>query len=227
VRFHGRGISVILLNAGSRLDVRIGFFGGSFDPPHRGHLVAALAAAATFSLERVLLAPTGRQPLKPGGAVASFAERLEMVRLLCEGQRGLEASDVDAPLHVNTPAGAGGANFTVDTLARLRQGLGPDDVLFNIVGVDAFLGLREWKDPERLLELAEWIVVTRSGFPLERVGELGLSPEQVERVHILDGVAEAVSATQVRASLSRGEADEKLVPKAVLRYIHARHLYGT
>ena len=119
--------------------MRVGFFGGSFDPPHRGHLAAALAAADRFGLERVLLAPTARQPLKPDGPVASFEDRLEMVRLLCEGSARLEASAVDAP------AADGQPNYTIDTLQRLQGVFGADETIFVIVGVDAFLGLRRWR----------------------------------------------------------------------------------
>ncbi len=199
----------------------IGFFGGSFDPPHRGHLAAARAAAERFGLERVLLAPTARQPLKPDGPVASFDDRLEMVRLLCEENATLEASAVDSP----TPDGL--PNYTIDTLQRLQATLAADDVIFVIVGVDAFLGLRRWRKPEQLLEAAEWIVVTRPGFSPDRLAELELNDEQRARVHLLDGVAEEVSATQIREALREGRDCEGLLPAAVLAYIRQQHLYGT
>ena len=75
--------------------MRVGLFGGSFDPPHRGHLAVAEAVRDRFALDRVLLAPAAIQPLKPGGAQASFADRLRMVELLCEGAHGIEASTID------------------------------------------------------------------------------------------------------------------------------------
>jgi nicotinate-nucleotide adenylyltransferase len=200
--------------------MRLGFFGGSFDPPHRGHLAVAQAAAEGFRLDRVLLAPTARQPLKPDGPVASFDDRLEMVRLLGEGVRGFEASAVDAPEADERP------NYTVDTLRRLRAGLSEADTIFVIVGVDAFLDLRRWRAPEELLAAAEWIVVTRPGFAPERLTELELSPEQRVRVHLLEGVAEEVSATQIREALREGLDCGPLLPAAVLGYIRQRHLYG-
>ena len=200
--------------------MRVGFFGGSFDPPHRGHLAAALAAADRFGLERVLLAPTARQPLKPDGPVASFEDRLEMVRLLCEGSARLEASAVDAP------AADGQPNYTIDTLQRLQGVFGADETIFVIVGVDAFLGLRRWRSAEELLSAAEWIVVTRPGFAPERLAELKLSKEERARVHLLGGVAEEVSATQIREALREGLDCKGLVPAAVLDYIRERHLYG-
>jgi len=203
--------------------MRLGFFGGSFDPPHRGHLAVARAAADRFRLERVLLAPTARQPLKPGGPVASFEDRLEMVRLLCQGSAGfgLEASAVDAP------AADGQPNYTIDTLQRLQGVFGAGETIFVIVGIDAFLDLRRWRSPEELLASAEWIVVTRPGFSHERLAELKLSEEQRARVHLLGGVAEEVSATQIREALREGLDCEGLLPAAVLDYIRDRHLYRT
>lgn len=201
--------------------MRIGFFGGSFDPPHRGHLAVAKAAAEEFGLESVLLAPTAQQPLKPGGAVAGYADRLEMVRLLCEGSEQLEASALDAPSPDGQP------NYTVDTLGRLRVQLADDDTIFVIVGVDAFLDLRRWRSPEELLTLAEWIVVTRPGFSHRRMTELALTDPQRERVHLLEGVAEEVSATQIREALRHGDNVGDLLPASVLQFIREHHLYGT
>lgn len=201
--------------------MRIGFFGGSFDPPHRGHLAVAHAAAEEFGLGRVLVAPTAQQPLKPGGAVAGYADRLEMVRRLCEGSEELEASALDSP------APGGQPNYTVDTLGRLRAELEEEDTIFVIVGVDAFLDLRRWRAPEELLALAEWIVVTRPGFSHQWMAKLALTEGQRERVHLLEGVAEEVSATQIREALRCGENVGDLLPATVLGFIRDHHLYGT
>lgn len=200
--------------------MRVGFFGGSFDPPHRGHLVVARAAAEAYGLERVLLAPTALQPLKRGGAEATFAQRMEMVELLCAGAEGMEASDVDGP----QPDGA--PNYTIDTLERLRRRLPPGAELFVVMGADSFLTVRQWRRPEDLLAAAEWIVVSRPGFDVRSLEGLGLSEAQRERVHLLGGVEEPVSATEVRARLHAHESCEGLVPAAVLGYIRAEHLYG-
>jgi len=200
--------------------MRIGFFGGSFDPPHRGHLTVAQAAAKAFGLGRVLFAPTALQPLKPDGSTASYADRLEMVQRLCEDTAGLEASALDAP----TPDGQ--PNFTVDTLARLRTEIAADDEVFVIVGADAFLDLRRWREPDRLLDLAEWIVVTRPGNSLEQIDGLDLSEAQRRRVHLLGGIAEEVSATTIREALREHRDCSGLLPAPVLDYIESRHLYG-
>ena len=201
--------------------MRVGIFGGSFDPPHRGHLIVAEAARERCELDRILLAPTARQPLKPHGPAASFDDRLAMTALLCGlGPAGrLQASGLDGP----RPDGT--ANYTVDLLGRLRAELGPKDQIFAITGADAFLDLRRWRSPEKLLRLAEWIVVSRPGVEPEQLQELGLKASEQQRVHWLGGVAEPVSATEVRARLAAGQDCRDLVPTQVLAYIHKHALY--
>jgi nicotinate-nucleotide adenylyltransferase len=201
--------------------MRVGLFGGSFDPPHRGHLAVALAAAEAYTLDRVLLAPTGRQPLKQQGATAAFVERLAMVGLLCAGQPQLEGSAIDAPLPGGKP------NFTIDTLARLRASLAASDELFVLVGADAFLDLRRWRDPEGLLAAAEWVVVSRPGLSRHDLSALALTHAQSARVHWLGGVSEPAAATGIRSSLQRGDDVSNVLPAAVLEFIRAHHLYGT
>lgn len=201
--------------------MRVGLFGGTFDPPHRGHFAVANAVRERFALDRVLLAPAAVQPLKPGGAQASFAQRLRMVELLCEGHAGLEASAIDGP----QPDGA--PNFTIDTLRRLRATLPAAAEIFVIVGADAFLGLRRWKDPDDLLREAHWIVVSRPGFDLRAFDALALTPAQLARVQVLDDFANPVSATEVRERLHDNDEATSLVPPQVLDYIRAQHLYET
>src|ERR1700722_10892543 len=165
--------------------MRIALFGGSFDPPHRGHLAIATAAADAFDLDEVLFAPAGRQPLKLDSTPAApFADRIAMLNL-------------DAPHSDGTP------NYTVQTLTALHQLL-PDDTLFNLVGADSFLDLPLWHEPELLLELAEWIVVSRPGASLDDLSALKLTPIQQNRVHLLQTVHEDVAATDLRQRLESG-----------------------
>jgi nicotinate-nucleotide adenylyltransferase len=222
--------------------MRIGFFGGSFDPPHLGHLAVARAAAQAFRLDRILFAPTAHQPLKRDGAAAPFADRLAMVSLLCALQPAIpetpthnqpptdtqppisaplfEPSTIDAPLPDAAP------NYTVDTLARLRRTLPPDDALFAIIGADAFLTLPTWRSPNTLLTLADWIVVSRPGLVLQQLDALSLTPAQRQRVHLLNGVNEPASATTIRTLLLSRADCTGLLPPSVLDYIRAHHLYG-
>ena len=199
--------------------MRFGFFGGSFDPPHLGHRAVALAARERFCLDRVLLAPTARQPLKPGGPQAPYEERLAMVRLLCADTPGCEASEADEPRPDGFP------NYTIDTLARLRAQLGGTAPLV-ILGVDAFLDVRHWHRVEDLLESTEWIVVSRPKSDLARLEALNLTPAQSRRVHLLSDVWVPVSATDVRTRLAAGLSCAGLLPAPVLAHIQRQHLYG-
>ncbi len=198
--------------------MRVALFGGSFDPPHHGHIAIAKAAADAYALDRVLFAPVGHQPLKSDAAAASFADRMAMVGLACGVDARFVASDVDAPRVDGAP------NFTVDTLAGLRERM-PGARLFNLVGADSFLDLRRWHEPERLLELAEWIVVSRPGFALADLSGLELSVEERERVHLLETVHEDVAATDLRERLEAGDACADVLEPAVAAYIEAHGLY--
>ena len=198
--------------------MRVALFGGSFDPPHHGHIAIASAAADVFDLDKVFFAPVGRQPLKPEGAPASFADRLAMVELACRVDPRFDVSDLDAPRSDGSP------NYTVQTLTTLHEAV-PDARLFNLVGADSFLNLPRWHEPERLLELAEWIVVSRPGFPLANLSALGLTPQQRGRVHLLQTVHEDVAATNLRERLEAGDPCTDVLDPAVSAYIQAHHLY--
>ena len=206
--------------------MRIGFFGGSFDPPHLGHFAVARAASEAFALDQVLFVPTGRQPLKPDGPAASFQDRLSMVSLLCD----LQPPDAEShfePSSLDAPRADGSPNYTVDTLATLRSQLAVTDTIVVIVGADAFLGLPAWKSHDTLLSLAEWIVISRPGVSFEQLGQLGLNTEQLARVHWLGSVHETTSATTIRALLQSGSDCADLLSCPILNYIRTHHLYGT
>lgn len=197
---------------------RVALFGGSFDPPHRGHLAIARAAADAFGLTKVLFAPTGRQPLKPGGAAAPYRARFAMVELACEADARFAASELDAPRPDGRP------NYTVDTLEMLRRE-NPRAELFAIAGADAFLDLPRWYESARLFELAQWIVVSRPGFPLRGLEALRLAETQRARVHLLETVEDGVSATELRTRLGAGDRWEGLLPDSVAAYIRRHGLY--
>ena len=139
------------------------FFGGSFDPPHLGHLAVARAARTAFRLDRVLFAPVGSQPLKPEGSAASFEQRLAMTRLAIAREPSFEISLADAP----KPSGEHGLNpnYTIDTLEDLRAGLAPECALFCLMGADAFFGLRRWHRAAEIPFVAQLIVASRPGQP--------------------------------------------------------------
>jgi nicotinate-nucleotide adenylyltransferase len=171
----------------------VAFFGGSFDPPHLGHLAVARAARAAFHLNVVLFAPVGMQPLKPEGPAASFEDRLEMTRLAIAGEQGFEVSQADAPKPHGAPLRVAGhtsaPNYTIETLAGLRTTLAPDSTLFCLMGADAFFGLRHWRRAAELPFVAPLIVASRPGQPLDDLKDAlpsGLALEPVPAIDVND-----------------------------------------
>jgi nicotinate-nucleotide adenylyltransferase len=136
---------------------RIAFFGGSFDPPHLGHLAVARAARAALALDTVLFAPVGAQPLKPMGSTACFEDRLAMTELAIAGEPGFEVSLADRP------KASGAPNFTLETLKTLRAGLAPEGALFCLMGADSFFGLSGWHRAAEIPFVASLIVASRPG----------------------------------------------------------------
>jgi nicotinate-nucleotide adenylyltransferase len=138
--------------------MRIALFGGSFDPPHSGHIGIAMAAVERLHLDRVLMAPVGRQPLKRDQGQSPYKDRMAMVQLACADHPQLVASTIDAP----QPDGR--YNYTYDMLQRLRETLSTADELFCLVGADSLQTLHHWHRAAEALMLAEWIVAARPGF---------------------------------------------------------------
>lgn len=203
--------------------MRIGFFGGSFDPPHFGHLAVSKAASDAFYLDKVLFVPTAHQPLKPQGTVASYHDRLEMVSLLCQlepADTHFEASNLDAPREDERP------NYTADTIGHLRSTMGERERLFMIVGADAFAGLPRWHSSAKLLRMADWIVVSRPAFHAEAVDTVRQMLIPNSHIHLLSGIEVPISATSVRERLGKGQDCEGLLPLSILSYIRRNRLYG-
>ncbi len=142
---------------------RVAFFGGSFDPPHLGHLAVARAAQAVLGLDTVLFAPVGAQPLKPLGSTAGFTDRLAMTRLAIASEPGFDLSLADAPRPSGEP------NYTLETLLGLRAELPAGSVLFCLMGADSFALLRRWHRAAEIPFAAPLIVASRPG---EKMDEL-------------------------------------------------------
>src|SRR5271163_4060347 len=141
--------------------MRIAFFGGSFDPPHRGHIAIANAAIKRLALDRVWMAPAGVQPLKVHDFATSYEDRLAMVGLAVAGDPRIIASAVDAPRSDGRP------NFTIDVLLQIKAALSGSDQLFFLLGADAFLSLRLWHRAEELPFVGEFIVAGRPGSSID------------------------------------------------------------
>jgi nicotinate-nucleotide adenylyltransferase len=145
----------------SAVGKRVAFFGGSFDPPHFGHLAVARAARTALELDTVLFAPVGVQPLKPAGSAASFEDRVAMTQLAIAGETGFAISLADSPRVSGEP------NFTLETLVSLRKTIPLEGVLFCLMGADAFLGIREWHRAAEIPFVAPLVIASRPGQHLE------------------------------------------------------------
>jgi nicotinate-nucleotide adenylyltransferase len=154
------------LQAGS--GSRVAFFGGTFDPPHLGHLGVARAARAALGLDSVLFAPVGTQPLKPHGTVAGFEDRLAMTRLAIAAEPGFALSLADAPKSLGVP------NYTLETLLALRAQLPPESALFCLMGADSFAAFRRWHRAAEIPFVAPLIVASR---PSESLGSQWLQQD--------------------------------------------------
>jgi len=235
---------------------RVAFFGGSFDPPHLGHLAVARAARDALGLDTVLFAPVGAQLLKPHGSTAAFPDRLAMTRLAIAGEPGFAISLADAPM----PSGA--PNFTLETLLNLRAQLPPDGALFCLMGADSFFSLRRWHRSAEVPFAAPLIVASRPGQRLDDLRDAlpeGLTMEtdpapgeqagrniELRRYilhnpagesapfYLLPGLNVEISASQlrdwirdqVRAVPGAPTAAVELMPSAVFDYIRSRGLYS-
>lgn len=184
--------------------MRLGLFGGTFDPPHAGHLLAASDVFEALKLDRLVFVPNAIQPLKKGSAFAPAPDRLEMVRRLCHGDARFDCDAIEVE--------RGGLSFTVETLRAYRTRF-PGAALFLLIGEDVVESLPSWRESASVLELAELIVMTRGasdrGGPGRRVA--------TRRVD--------VSSTEIRARVKAGRSLVGFVPDAVAEYIKERGLY--
>ena len=196
--------------------MRLGLLGGTFNPPHIGHLVCAHQAMAELELERVLLVPVHEPPHKGVEADPGVEHRVELCRLVVEADDRLELSLVDAEVP--------GPSYTVDTLRRLHERCPGDELTF-IVGGDIALSLPTWREPRAILELAELGVAEREGVRradvLERVADLG-----PERIRFFDMPRLDVSSSLIRRLVAAGRPIRYLVPDVVADYIERTGLYA-
>ena len=195
--------------------MRLGILGGTFNPPHFGHLALAKAAREEFALDRVLLMVAADPPHKP--VLMPAAPRLHMAKLAAEGMEGIEASDIEIS--------RGGKSYTVETLRALKS-LYPDAELFLIVGEDMLKDLPYWREAENLLRLANII-------GMERPGTCGNAEETAQmlrerfdaRVSVTEYSGPDLSSTDIRENMARGLSVEGMLPESVEQYIYEEGYY--
>jgi nicotinate-nucleotide adenylyltransferase len=196
---------------------RLGLLGGTFDPPHYGHLLAAQEVAWRLDLEAVLFLPARQNPLKQGAPSSEAEDRCAMVVLAIAGNPLFKLSRLD----IDRPP----PSYTVDLLQSLQT---PDQrtELFFLVGADILPELPKWRAPDEVLRLARLIVVNRPGSPAPNLDELELAlPGARERADIVRIPGVDISARELRARVQMDQPIRYLTPPAVEQYIHARRLY--
>lgn len=188
---------------------KVGILGGSFDPPHNGHVAMARKAKQTLGLDEVLLMPAPEPPHKDPKDLSGWEDRWQMARLAAENVPGVEVSrhELDTP----------GPSFTVDSLRRYHE-LYEDEVYF-ILGADSMRDLPGWREPEAILELATIVVFPRGGIaPICEV-------EGDASIVVFESPEIDVSSSGVRRTRRAGDSIESMVPEAVLDYILDHSLY--
>jgi nicotinate-nucleotide adenylyltransferase len=212
--------------------VKVGILGGTFNPIHVGHLRAAEEIGEDLALEKVYLIPSGIPPHKPQAPIADFSHRLQMVRLASTLSPLLEAWDIEGI--------RGGFSYSIETLISFHSAFGPSLELFFIIGTDAFLEIRTWKEYRNLFGYASFVVIQRPGHTTERLtafldsldvgfrwdskGKCFRHPSGTllfqKDVTLMD-----ISASTIREKVAKGESIRFLVPEVVREYIEKTGVY--
>jgi len=202
--------------------MRIGIFGGSFDPVHYGHLLVAELCRESCELDEVRLVPAAIPPHKQDQGRAADEHRLHMLQLAIGGHRSISAWDVELK--------RGGVSYTVETLRALREER-PDDELFFLMGADSLFDLPNWRSPEEICELATLAVVDRPGnrkIDFEVLSEI-VSPERIEhfRSHVVPMPQLELSSSEIRERVAQKKSIRFQTPRAVEQFIVEESLYVT
>ncbi|HHW43906.1 nicotinate-nucleotide adenylyltransferase [Desulfofundulus thermobenzoicus] len=197
---------------------RLGIMGGTFDPIHYGHLVAAEGARHAFQLEKVIFIPAGRPPHKTGRQISSAHHRWIMTELAVASNPFFDTST----LEVDRP----GYSYTIDTVREVRD-LYPGAEIYFITGADAVLEILDWKNVDELLTMCWFIAATRPGYPLGNLRRRlsGIAPARMNRIITMEVPALAISSTEIRMRVQEGRPIKYLLPEPVEAYILNRGLY--
>jgi nicotinate-nucleotide adenylyltransferase len=218
--------------------MKLGLLGGSFNPVHNGHLAIARQTREALGLDQVLFIPTSQPPHKPNGSLAPAQDRYEMVRLAIAADPALAISDVE----IRRP----GKSYSIDTIRLLQQEYGAQTQLFFLIGLDAFLDFPSWRDPVILLELCQFVVLSRPGLSFRSLSTVRLLPPipypsladldagRISRIEAPLGTQGLtclklppcpISASDIRALIRQGLPVANLLPPSVESYILQHHLY--
>jgi nicotinate-nucleotide adenylyltransferase len=198
--------------------MRLGVFGGSFDPVHNGHLALARACQHQAALDEVWFMPTAVQPLKARGPHADDKDRIEMLRLATADEPAWRVCTLEIE--------RGGRSYTIDTMRQLHEEL-PEATMFFLIGADALRDVTQWKEPRELFQLATPLIVHRPGEPEPVVGTLEELCTNTTQPQAVNMPAVDVSSTEIRRRVAAGDSIESLAPRAVSDYIVRHKLYMT
>jgi len=201
----------ILVNLCHLPSMRIGLYGGSFDPVHRGHLMVAQSALEELGLDRLIFIPAWQSPFKPASRPVAGLHRLRWLRMSLAGQ---SRCCVD-PLELER----GGASYTIDTV-RVFKEIHPRETLFYLIGADHVAQLPQWRGAESLAAMVEFVVIPRPGSPC-------VSLPRLYRLRHLRGWPIDVSSSEIRERVRRGLAIHHLVPTAVAEDLSSNRFYGS
>jgi nicotinate-nucleotide adenylyltransferase len=192
--------------------VRLGILGGTFDPPHVGHLLVASDAVEALELDRLLFVPAGVQPFKIGVVEATGAQRLAMLEMLVNGDPRFAVD----PIEIDRT----GLSYTVDTLAALAQ-RDPESTRYLLIGEDLVGQIGSWRDAARIADLAEIVILARPGTAATSAAD-GSATLPMRR---LDTRRIEISSSEIRARVRAGKSIHGFVPDAVADFIESAGLY--
>ena len=191
---------------------RIGIYGGTFNPPHLGHLIVAEEIRQRFCLEKVMFIPSARPPHKTDSPVIDSADRYEMTALATRDNPHFDISDIEIR--------RSGKSYTIDTIKELKKIYGPEVDIFFIMGGDSIFEIETWKEPDKLLNLCKVVVTTRPGFDLK-----GIEERLREKIIVAEVSHIGISSTEIRRRVQEGKSIRYLVPRQVEEYIVEEKLY--
>ncbi len=189
---------------------RVGFFGGTFNPPHLAHLAAAESVRDQLKLDKILFVPAALPPHKIKANITPASQRLQMVKLAIEDNPFFDCSDIELRRK--------GLSYTVDTITEIKKKSEYD--LFLIMGVDLLVDFDSWKSPKRILEECTIVAMNRPGFDLAAVDK-----DLLSRVEIVNVPSVDISSTSIRRRVKSGRSIKYLVPPKVEEYIRANSIY--
>ena len=198
----------------------IAVMGGTFDPVHYGHLMAAEAVQRELGVEKVVFMPVGNPPHKKGSEVTANEDRYNMTNLATKGNEKFVISKMEIERE--------GETYTIDTVRELRKQSGQEVAIYIIIGADTLLEICKWKEIEKVLEMCEIVVVTRPSYEEEKVEEEAerLRKEYKGKIRLVEIPPMEISSTEIRERIKGKKAVRYLLPEEVLEYIERYNIYG-